>query len=216
MNGSYLSTIKALNGQTIKVYDANYDNSQIDQEGFLKVLLASFQFQDPFEAQDISKFIDNTVKLRQLEVMKNFEDSVQQLSSNDALFISATNMIGKKVIYEGNKTYVEGGKSEVAFTPEEDAATATVYLYDKDHNIVAKKEFRDIKAGQRYRFAIDDGTLADGYYNVSVVAKNGNDDVSSTVYATALVTGIQKDKGSLVATFDGGAIDITKITKIGV
>ncbi len=216
MNSSYLTTVKALNREEIKVYDANYDNSQIDQEGFLRVLLASFQYQDPFEAQDISKFIDNTVKLRQLEVMKGFEDSVSKLSGNDALFISATNMIGKKVIYEGSQTYIENGKSEVAFTPKEDAVSATVYIYDAENNIVAQKEFKEVKAGQKYRFAIDDASIPEGYYTVSVVAKRGTEDIPTTTYATARITGIQKEQGSLIATFEKGAIEISKIDQIGV
>lgn len=210
------STIQGLAGQEIKVYDANYDNSKIDKDGFLKILLASFKVQDPFETQDISKFIENTVKLRQLEVMNNFEDSVKKMSSNDALFLSATNMIGKKVLYEGEETYVQNGKSSVAFTLKEDVPQATLYIYDKNNNIVAKQEYKDLKAGKQYDFTLDDAQLADGYYRVSVVAKNGEKEVPHTIYATALVTGIQKDDNALMATYANGAIDITKITKIGV
>ncbi len=216
MNSSYLTTVKGLNGEEIKVYDATYDNSQMDQEGFLRVLLASFQYQDPFEAEDISTFIDNTVKLQQLESMNNFEDSLSALTGNDALFISAANMIGQKVIYEGSQTYIEDGKSEVAFIPENDATSATVYIYDSENNIVAQKEYIDVKAGQKYSFTIEDPSIPDGYYSVSVVAKKDVEDIPTTTYATALITGIQTDQSTLIATFEKGAIEISQIDQIGV
>ena len=210
-----IDSIKSITGKEIEVFGANYDNSQIDQEGFLKVLLTSFQYQDPFEAQDISKFIDNTVKLRELEVMKNFEDSVKMLSSNDALFLNTTNLIDKSVMYEGSYTYVQNGKTEVAFTPKENAAQATLYLYDDNGNIVKEKSYSDLKAGTSYTFLLDDEEIKDGYYKVSVVAKNGEEKVDTTVKSTAYVTGVQKDGGKIVLLYEKGQIALSDVEKIG-
>ncbi|SMC09293.1 flagellar hook assembly protein FlgD [Nitratiruptor tergarcus] len=215
MATSAIDTLQGLSGKEIKVYDANYDNSQIDQEGFLKVLLTSFQYQDPFEAQDITKFIDNTVKLRELEVMKNFEDSVNALNNNNTLFMNATNLIGKKVLYEGDNTFVQNGKSEVQFSLKKDANHAVVYLSNEEGDIVAKKEYSDLKANEKYIFEVDDETIEDGYYRVSVVAKEGEERVDAKVKATALVTGIEKDGANIVAIYDKGTIDIANIEKIG-
>ncbi len=210
-----IDTIQGIAGKDIKVYDANYDNSKVDQEGFLKVLLTSFQFQDPFETQDISKFIDNTVKLRELEVMKNFEDAVKSLDSNNTLFLNTTNLIDKKVQYQGDWTLVEGGKSEVGFIPKRDANQATLYIYDENNDVVAQKEFQNLQAGQRYDFALEDEEIPDGYYKVSVVAKDKDKDVPVDTYATAKVTGIQKDGADIVALFDKGTIKIDDLEKIG-
>lgn len=210
-----VTNIESFTGKEIKVYGANYDNSQMDQEGFLKVLLAAFAYQDPFEAQDISQFIDNTVKLRQLESYNSFEKSLQKLVSNDAIFLNATNMIGKKVVYEGVQTYVENGKSSVTFIPKEDATFGVIYVYDENNTVVAKKEFHNLQAGKEYSFAIDNPTLEDGYYNVSVQVKNGDQPVSTTIYSEAYITGIERDEEGIVAAFDKGTITIDKITKIG-
>ncbi|BCD61866.1 flagellar basal-body rod modification protein FlgD [Nitratiruptor sp. YY08-26] len=215
MATSAIDTLQGLSGKEIKVYDANYDNSQIDQEGFLKVLLTSFQYQDPFEAQDITKFIDNTVKLRELEVMKNFEDSVNALNNNNTLFMNATNLIGKKVLYKGDNTYVLNGKSEVQFSLKKDANYAVVYLSNKEGEIVAKKEYSDLKANEKYVFEVNDETIEDGYYKVSVVAQEGEERVDAKVKATALVIGIEKDGANIVAIYDKGTIDIANIEKIG-
>ncbi len=210
-----IDMIKSVTGKEIAVYKEDYDNSQIDQEGFLKVLLTYFQYQDPFEAEDISKFIDNTVKLRELEVMKNFEDSVQALNDNNTLFLNTTNLIGKKVVYKGDETYIENGKGSVGFELKKRAQYATVYLYDAQDNIVAQKEFNNLEARKKYKFVIDDPQIADGYYKVSVVAKNGDEKVDSDIYATALVSGIQKDGSDILVLFKKGSIKISDIVEIG-
>lgn len=210
-----IDTITGVNGKEIKVYDANYDQSQMDQEGFLKVLLTSFQYQDPFETQDINKFIENTVKLRELEVMRGFEDSVSMLNDNNTLFFNTTNLIDKNVLYKGNETYVENGKSEIAFELAEDAPQATVYIYDEEGEVVATKEFTTLNAHQRYSFELDDPEIADGYYEVSVVAKSGEEKIDATVYSTAKITGVQKDGLDILALFEKGQIKINEIEKIG-
>ncbi len=210
-----IDTIQGMAGHSIKVYDANYDNSKMDQEGFLKVLLTSFQFQDPFETQDIAKFIDNTVKLRELEVMKNFEDAVKSLDNNNTLFFNTANLIDKKVLYKGDETLVEEGKSEVEFIPKRDAAQATLYLFDKEDNIVAQKEYTNLHANQKYTFKLEDNQVPDGYYRVSVVAKNGEEKVESEVMSTAKVTGIERDKGDLWVLYERGKVSLNDLERIG-
>ncbi|MRI83764.1 MAG: flagellar hook capping protein [Nitratiruptor sp.] len=208
-------SIEGVGGKTIPVYDANYDNSQMDQEGFLKVLLTSFQYQDPFETQDISKFIDNTVKLRELEIMNTFEESVKSLNSSDTLFLSAANLIGKKLLYEGRSTYVEGGKSHIQFTPLRESPEATLYIYDSEGRVVAQRSFSNLEANQRYTFDLDDASLEDGYYKVSVVAQNGGEEVEVKLYVTGRADGIQKDGSEIVVLVDDGKVPLGNIVKIG-
>jgi len=43
-----------------QIVQAGYDNSKMENEDFLKVLLADLAWQDPLNAKDISDFIDNT------------------------------------------------------------------------------------------------------------------------------------------------------------
>ncbi len=215
MAAENINTIQGMAGHPIKVYDANYDNSKMDQEGFLKVLLTSFQFQDPFETQDIAKFIDNTVKLRELEVMKNFEDAVKSLDNNNTLFFNTANLIDKKVLYKGDETLVEEGKSEVEFIPKKDATQATLYLFDDEDNIVAQKEYTNLHANQKYTFELEDNQVPDGYYRVSVVAKNGEEKVESAVMSTAKVTGIERDSGDLWVLYERGKVSLDDLERIG-
>ena len=216
MRGDNIASIQGINGKEIHVFDANYDNSQMDQKGFLKVLLANFKYQDPFQMQDIGKFIDNTLKLRELEVMNAFENSVKNFNDPTQMLIEASNMIGKKVVYSGNATYIENGKSYIDFTLKEPASIATVYIYDKDENIVDKQSFQNLQAGKIYPFEIDNPKIADGYYRVSIVAKEANKEVPIDMqHATALVTGIQRGSEGIDVLYENGAIAIKDIMKVG-
>ncbi len=212
-----LGTVTSITGEQIQVYDANYDNSEMTQEDFLKVLLANFQYQDPFEAEDISQFIDDTLSLQQMETMNNFEEAVQTLTSGSSstLLLEASNLIDEKVVYVGNMTYVENGQSKVEFVLPDNADIVDLYIYDSEGNVVKSETFRDLSAGIIYPYEIDEPSLDTGYYSVAVVAKKGDENIESLVYSTALVTGIERAGDEIVALYDYGRIYLDNISQIG-
>ncbi|WP_187646992.1 flagellar hook assembly protein FlgD [Nitrosophilus labii] len=212
-----IGTITDFTGEQIQVVDANYDNSQMSQEDFLKVLLANFQYQDPFEAEDISQFIDDTLSLRQLETMNNFEEAVQTLTSGSSstLLLQASNLINEKIIYEGNTTYIENGTGKIEFRLAENGDIVDVYIYDNEGNVVKSDTFANLSAGTIYPYEIDEASLGTGYYSVAVIARNGEENVEASVYSTALVTGIERDGENIVALYEYGSIDLNSISQIG-
>ena len=212
-----LTTVQGYTGQEINVYDENFDNSKMDQEDFLKVLLANFKYQDPFEAQDIDKFIDNTIKLRELEVLNNFEKSVNTLSGGTEQLLSAANLIGKKVLYDGGTTYVANGKSHVEVKLDQKADFLGVYLYDENGNIVYKKELNDTFLPDEYiPFDIDDPNLQDGVYKVGIVAKNGEESVQSSIRSIGLVKeAMRGDQGIVLSINDNENIALDNVYSIG-
>ncbi|WP_281951160.1 flagellar hook assembly protein FlgD [Nitrosophilus kaiyonis] len=211
---SPIDTIKGFSGKYLKIVDANFDNSKMNQEDFLKVLLATFKYQDPFEAQDISKFIDNTVKLRELEVMNNFENAVNKISSSDEMLLKAANLIGEKVEYLGNKTYFENGKSQIEFEVKEPADIVNVYLYDKNGNVIDQQEFKDIKPGSKKKIEFVEN-IDDGYYNISIIAKNSGEDVKTSIYSTAKISGVEKYDNTIKLLYAQGSLELNDIVKIG-
>lgn len=214
---SSISTITGFNGQELKVVDANFDNAKMEQDDFLKILLADIKYQNPLEAKDISEFINNSVKLREMEVLNSFESSIKALTSNNsaAALLQASNLIDKKIKYEGNRTYVENGKSEVEFKLNENAEIVNLYIYDKNGNIVDSQTFTNLNGGITYPFEIDNENIPDGYYSVSIEAKRGDAKVDSTIYSTAIVTGIEKDNEKIYAIYEDGKIDMENIIRIG-
>jgi len=201
-----------------KVVSANYDNSQMSQSDFLKVLLADLQWQDPLQAENISDFIDNTVKLREMEVLDKFETSVNNFVSSiqsQSLFY-ASSFIGKTVEYEGNQTYVKDGKGYASFKLSEPASVVKVTVYDSSGNVVEEKVFNNLQADQEYPIEIDNPELPDGYYTVDVEAYNGDEKVDATVDSYAYVKEVKKeDDGKVYVVTDVSSIPLDKIVGIG-
>jgi flagellar basal-body rod modification protein FlgD len=215
LNG--INSITGIDGKEIKVVDANYDNSKMNNNDFLKVLLADLQWQDPLQVKDISDFIDNTVKLRQMEVLNNFQDTVnllKDINQTNAL-LYASNIIDKQVVYEGNQTYVKDGKSKVSFELDQDATNVTVTVLDQNGNVVESQNFKNLQANKSYPFEIDNKKLSDGYYTVYIDAKNGKDSVSSKIFSTGVVSSVEKDQDKIYAIVNNQKIEIDKISQIG-
>jgi flagellar basal-body rod modification protein FlgD len=198
-----------------KVVDANYDNSKMSQNDFLKVLLADLKWQDPMNAKDISNFIDNSVKLRQMESLDSIQKLVNTLSTFTNSIVNASSMIGKKVKYEGNQTYISQGKSNIEFKLNAPAQNVKVLLVDSNGNIVEQKEFTNLNGNTMYPLSIENQNLPDGYYKVLVSAKDSaGNDVQATIYSTGIVNGILKDNGNLIAKINNVNVSLDKILEI--
>jgi flagellar basal-body rod modification protein FlgD len=206
------------NNEEIKVVPAGYDNAQMSQEDFLKVLLANIEWQDPLEAQDISEFIDNAVKLREMELMNSFENSVSTMTaslSSYSLFM-ASSLIGKKIKYAGNQTYIEGGKGEITFALSQPASQVKVVITDSYGNIVEEKLFTNLEPGS-YPIEIDNPNLPDGYYSVNITAVGyDGEPLEPTVYSLAYVEEVRRDDdGKIYLYTAAGEVAIEDVISIG-
>lgn len=200
-----------------QIVDAGYDNAKMKNEDFLKVLLADLAWQDPLNAKDISDFISNTVKLRQMEVLNDFQKTVDLLKkANEAnSLLYASNLIGKKIFYEGNYTYVENGKSKVKFKLEDNADFVKVTVLDKDGKVVESESFSNLEGGKEYPFEIDNPDLQNGYYTVYVEAKKGKQAVKATLISEGYVESVLKSKDGIKVLVHNDEIDLNSIVQIG-
>lgn len=199
-----------------KVVDANYDNSKISNSDFLKILLTDLQWQDPLNAKDISDFLDNTVKLRQMESLDSFQKLADALSKFTNSILTASSLIGKKVKYEGNQTYLENGKSQIEFKLEAPASLVKVSIIDQNGNVVEENTFKDLKGNTIYPYEINNTNLQNGYYRVSISALDSQGkDVSYTLYSTGIVNSVYKDEnGSISAKIANNPVSMDKILEI--
>ncbi|MDM7273758.1 flagellar hook assembly protein FlgD [Sulfurihydrogenibium azorense] len=199
-----------------KVVDANYDNSKISNSDFLKILLTDLQWQDPLNAKDISDFLDNTVKLRQMESLDSFQKLADALSKFTNSILTASSLIGKKVKYEGNQTYLENGKSQIEFKLEAPASLVKVSIIDQNGNVVEENTFKDLKGNTIYPYEINNTNLQNGYYRVSISAVDSQGkDVSYTLYSTGIVNSVYKDEnGSISAKIANNPVSMDKILEI--
>ncbi len=206
------------NDQQVKVVDANYDNSKMSQQDFLKVLLADLKWQDPLQAEDISDFIDNTVKLEELQTYDDFETSVKQLleANQSNALLTASSLIGKVVKYEGNQTYIQNGSGYAEIKLDSAADTVKINVLDSAGNVVDSETLYNLQGGVTYPISINNPSLPDGYYTISVEATSDGNPVNATVLSQALITGVEKESdGSIVLSTSSFTIDDSKLVGIG-
>ncbi|ACN99172.1 putative flagellar hook capping protein FlgD [Sulfurihydrogenibium azorense Az-Fu1] len=213
---SFIKFPDTVNTGKPKVVDANYDNSKISNSDFLKILLTDLQWQDPLNAKDISDFLDNTVKLRQMESLDSFQKLADALSKFTNSILTASSLIGKKVKYEGNQTYLENGKSQIEFKLEAPASLVKVSIIDQNGNVVEENTFKDLKGNTIYPYEINNTNLQNGYYRVSISAVDSQGkDVSYTLYSTGIVNSVYKDEnGSISAKIANDPVSMDKILEI--
>ncbi len=200
-----------------EIVQKGFDNSKMEQDEFLKVLLADIQWQDPLEAKDISDFINNNVKLREMEVFNTFESSLKNLNSANSSnsLLLASNLIGKKIKYEGSETYIQNGKGEVKFKLKDNADFVKITITDKNGQVVESKSFSNLKGNTEYPFEIDNSSLKDGYYHVYIEANRGEEKVETTVISEGIADGVVKEDGKIKILFGNTELDIEKIVQIG-
>ncbi len=200
-----------------EIVQKGFDNSKMEKDEFLKVLLADIQWQDPLEAKDISDFINNNVKLREMELFNTFESSLKNLnianSSNSLLL--ASNLIGKKIRYEGSETYIQNGKGIVEFKLKDNADFVKITITDKNGQPVESKSFQNLQGNVEYPFEIDNSSLENGYYTVYIEATKGGEKVETTIISEGLADGVVKEDGKIKILFGNTELDIDKIVQIG-
>ncbi|MCM3739043.1 flagellar hook assembly protein FlgD [Oceanobacillus luteolus] len=77
-------------------------NPQLDKEGFLKILMAQMQQQDPTDPMNSKEMVAQMTQLSSLEQIMNMTNSIEMLVQSQLIspVIEYSHMIGKVVSYE--------------------------------------------------------------------------------------------------------------------
>jgi len=93
--------------------------SSLDQNTFLKLMVAQLRNQDPMNPQDSSQFLAQTAQFTSLEKLTAVATQTAQANQQQMAF-GASSLVGKQVTYMAadGKTQVSGSVSSVTFTSE--------------------------------------------------------------------------------------------------
>ncbi|WP_461831583.1 flagellar hook assembly protein FlgD [Aquifex sp.] len=156
----------------IKILPPDYvqDISNMSAQDFLKIYLETLRYQDPFNQTDISKSLDDMVKINQVQYfteMKQFLESLK-LWMNQMTFLNTVNLIGKEFIFKTD-TLDTIKRDTYYIVSDSDKGEVSVRIYDGDEVI---KEFKkEIKKGIN---ELDVSSLPDGQFTVKIF-KEGNE-----------------------------------------
>ncbi len=199
--------------QEPKVLPSNYtpgvDN--LTSEDFLKIYIETLRYQDPFQAQDLSKMLDDMVKLNQVRFFNDIRSFTEGLRAlfNQSTLISSLSLVGKDVIFSTEEVNTVKGGQYYLLSPE-NISQATVKFFDGDQ--VVKEISIDLRKGlnelnldglPRGQFRVK--VFKDGleHSNVQLGIKGG-------IKAAAIMNG-----QLLFELLDGSMIDPSKIIYLG-
>jgi flagellar basal-body rod modification protein FlgD len=92
-------------------------SSQLDQDTFLRLMVAQLRNQDPMNPTDSSQFLAQTAQFTSLEKLGQVAHQTQQAFSAQMAF-GASSLVGRTVTYtDGQGTEVTGHVSSVRFGP---------------------------------------------------------------------------------------------------
>jgi flagellar basal-body rod modification protein FlgD len=199
--------------QEPKVLPPNYTRGvdSLTSEDFLKIYMETLRYQDPFQAQDLSKMLDDMVKLNQVRFfndMRSFTEGLKALF-NQSTLISSLSLVGKDVIFSTEEVNTVKGGQYYLLSPE-NISQATVKFFDGDQVV---KEIRiDLRKGLN---ELNLDGLPRGQFQVKVF-KDGLEHsnvqlgIKGNIKAAAVMNG-----QLLFELLDGSMIDPSKIIYLG-
>jgi flagellar basal-body rod modification protein FlgD len=199
--------------QEPKVLPPNYTPGvdSLTSEDFLKIYIETLRYQDPFQAQDLSKMLDDMVKLNQVRFfndMRSFTEGLKALF-NQSTLISSLSLVGKDVIFSVEEVNTVKGGQYYLLSPE-NISQATVKFFDGDQVV---KEIRiDLRKGLN---ELNLDGLPKGQFQVKVF-KDGLEHpnvqlgIKGSIKAAAIIGG-----QLLFELLDGSTIDPSKIIYLG-
>jgi flagellar basal-body rod modification protein FlgD len=199
--------------QEPKVLPPNYAPGvdSLTSEDFLKIYMETLRYQDPFQTQDLSKMLDDMVKLNQVRFfndMRSFTEGLKALFTQSTL-ISSLSLVGKDVIFSTEEVDTVKGGQYYLLSPE-NISQATVKFFDGDQVV---KEIRiDLRKGLN---ELNLDGLPRGQFQVKVF-KDGLEypnvqlGIKGNIKAAAVMNG-----QLLFELLDGSMIDPSKIIYLG-
>ncbi|MHC1700632.1 MAG: flagellar hook assembly protein FlgD [Humidesulfovibrio sp.] len=197
--------------------------TNMDQNDFLKLLVAQLEHQDPLNPMDDKDMTAQLAQFSSLEQLTNIKTGIQSLvdAQNQGSMLNAVGFIGKAVKADGfNLSKTGETTSTVYYSLGESVANMQVNIYAQDGTLVRTDVIGSKQAGEfQYNWDgknTDGVSMADGTYGVAIVAEDSSGApvlVQSKI--SGEVTGLVTYNGTtLLQLKDGRTVDIASVTEV--
>lgn len=125
-------------------------SNDLDQNAFLKLMIAQLKNQDPTKPQDPSEFMSQLAQFSQVTSTQNMETSIQSLtdSMRSTQVINGTSLVGHEVLAASNSATIEsGGTVTGAVDAPKGTSAVKIVIKDSDGNEVRNFDLKDIREG---------------------------------------------------------------------
>jgi flagellar basal-body rod modification protein FlgD len=205
---------------------ASSNQNIVDKDGFLKLLIAQMQNQDPFEPMENAEMMSQMAEFSTLEQLQNINGNLTSGLQWDLLFnqtinnTMATSLIGREIEATGDVLILgESGDATFRYELPEFAKDVTIQVLDISGNIVYTEHRSGVDAGTReWRWdgRDDSGSrLPPGSYSVQLDARNtGDQNIVTPTYRVGIVAGIEYENGAAYLIVDGQRISLGEVQRI--
>ena len=192
----------------------NDSSSSLDtQEGFLTLLIAELQNQDPLEPLKNQEYISQLTQFSMLDELREVNSNLEteQAGQVSNFNVQSLNLIGKEItVLDDTIEHQVGNEVQLSFQLPSDE-TVSVNIYNSRGVLVRQDAVvgSHLSGWQEYTFDGKDNNgnyLADGTYYVEVVTPTdiyGNAEVYP-VYQTGRVTGVDFTGSETILELEGG------------
>jgi len=179
---SYTDTTGILLGkqeQRMEASNAPQQKKKMDQDSFLKILVAQLTHQDPLKPMEDAEMTSQLAEFSSLEQLTNINKGIASLgkSMEQTDMLSAVSFIGKEVKAQGYRISLDkGNASSVYYGFGEPVTGIRMNIYDKEGAIIRTVKLGSKKAGS-YQYEWDgknqDGkTMPDGQYGIGIIGED--------------------------------------------
>ncbi len=211
----------SLSSEALKNKKTINPKSVLGKDDFLKLLIVQLKNQDPTNPLDDKQFIAENAQFSSLEQLTNINSAIENLTSTDEKksFVTASNMIGKRVASSSQSIRLNSGKATPVHFNLSDSANVTAIITDKNNNVVENQNLGNVSKGEHsfvWNGLDNDGNeVSDGSYSVSFVASGPDGEPVNLTKDAGIVTGIGKVGNDIVLyTNTGATLNINDVTKL--
>ncbi len=195
-------------------------NNTISQDGFLKLLIAQLQNQDPMNPLSSDQFITENTMFSQLQQLVNMNQTLSNLSNQSQTNAYAASLLGKNIL-TNSSTITKNGTSitPAAYTLSQPASDVQATIVDSSGNSVATVDLGAQNAGtQTFQWNGKDASgnyIANGTYTVAFTATNSSGQTIPINQSAGTVTSIQFNGSSTILNTNLGlSVNLNNVTGV--
>ncbi len=197
--------------------------TSLDQDAFLKIMLAQLNHQDPNNPMDDKEMTAQLAQFSQLEMLTNINTNVKTLAEaqNANTMLSGVSYIGKSIKASGYNLAKSGDTvSTVYYSLGESVSNLQVNIYASDGSLVRSQSMGSSGTGD-FTYVWDGkdtngNKMADGTYGVAIIAEDSSGApvvVQSKI--SGVVSGVKNVNGTTMLTLaDGRQVQLSLVTEV--
>jgi flagellar basal-body rod modification protein FlgD len=195
-------------------------NNTISQDGFLQILIAQLQNQDPSDPLSSDQFITENTQFAQLQQLVNINTALTNLQNQNQNNSYAASLLGKNIMTNSAQVTVNGASvSPVGYSLSQPAADVQATIVDSNGNTIVTQDLGPQNAGtntfQWNGRGVNGSYISNGTYTVEFSATDSNGNPIPINQSAGTVTGVQfTSNGALLTTNLGETVNLNNVVGV--